>query len=697
MKIVSLAIENFRVINRLRLDDLSNAIVIAGPNGCGKSTVFDAIRLLKSAYGQYHENEWQSFFNEFQIDVKELSRDARRFLFDQTRDLVISAEFSLEKSEREYLQTYGSELLHQAAWQRILKPVRTGPFDLRTVSPIEKRQFKKPIERQTKRATVALVTALESATYHAQLRMTPAGEITVTDSPVLEGVFALYAPTDIGVIDYHSSNRHYGRERVGSVNLSVEKRKNESGQHALYNTQNKYTNIKTEMASAYVQELIRKEAGAPINAENGLIESLKELFEVFFPDKKFLGPQPTIDGSLLFHVKTAGGQNHDIDELSSGEKEVLLGYLRLRNRAPRNSLILIDEPELHLNPRLVRGLPAFYAKHLGRAYNNQIWMVTHSDTLLREAVEEPGFKVYHMQPPYRGGQVENQAILLNATAEIERALIDLVGDLASYSPRSKVVILEGGGDSEVDKRILEQLFPEIADQINLVSGGSNVEVRRLQELLESAGVEGRLRARFYSIVDRDLDRAPILPESQKRWDRYHIENYLLEPRFISLAIQNLSLSRIAPNEHEIEQSLQQCAQDTMNDLIRIEIEQFINSTLRKSFTLNVNRKSAEIVKEFRIAADRAISRTANALDSELSLEELTRMETELRARLHRSLTDGTWLQEFRGRDILKRFTQHESLRGVGYEQLRNLIVNGMRQQGFQPIGMKRVLQSIIEA
>jgi hypothetical protein len=51
-----------------------------------------------------------------------------------------------------------------------------------------------------------------------------------------------------------------------------------------------------------------------------------------------------------------------------------------------------------LNPRLISGLPAFYKKNLGEALDNQIWLVTHSDALLRESVGKPGYDVFHMQP-----------------------------------------------------------------------------------------------------------------------------------------------------------------------------------------------------------------------------------------------------------------------------------------------------------
>lgn len=89
------------------------------------------------------------------------------------------------------------------------------------------------------------------------------------------------------------------------------------------------------MAAAYVRHLIAVQAEPNLPADDALTSTLKELFTTFFPGKEFLGPRPTGDGRLLFPVRLANGGEHDIDELSSGEKEVLYGYLRLQNAAPR--------------------------------------------------------------------------------------------------------------------------------------------------------------------------------------------------------------------------------------------------------------------------------------------------------------------------------------------------------------------------
>jgi AAA15 family ATPase/GTPase len=62
VKITSLSIKNFRGISQLETGTLGDTIIVAGQNGSGKSCIFDAIRLLKSVYGGYQQNEWQHFF-----------------------------------------------------------------------------------------------------------------------------------------------------------------------------------------------------------------------------------------------------------------------------------------------------------------------------------------------------------------------------------------------------------------------------------------------------------------------------------------------------------------------------------------------------------------------------------------------------------------------------------------------------------
>ena len=74
---------------------------------------------------------------------------------------------------------------------------------------------------------------------------------------------------------------------------------------------------------------------------------------------------------------------------------------------------------------------------------------------MREAVQEPAYTVFHMRATGQVGEGENQADRVVAGHDVESAVVSLVADLASYSPRSKVVLLEGE-NSGVDARIVSQ-------------------------------------------------------------------------------------------------------------------------------------------------------------------------------------------------------------------------------------------------
>jgi predicted ATPase len=123
---------------------------------------------------------------------------------------------------------------------------------------------------------------------------------------------------------------------------------------------------------------------------------------------------------LSFRCASITGEVHGIDELSTGEKEILYGYLKLRNSTPGRSVILLDEPELHLNPSHLQGFADFYYRHLGVAQDNQLWLVTHSDTLLRQAVGNANYRVSQMVPATAADPMDNQAVEILKDDDVER-------------------------------------------------------------------------------------------------------------------------------------------------------------------------------------------------------------------------------------------------------------------------------------
>jgi AAA15 family ATPase/GTPase len=100
MKIENLLIENFRGIQKLEAKSLGDTIIIAGQNGSGKSCIFDAIRLLKSTYGGYQQNEWQQFFGEFAIQLHGGSKNLKGLFNDSLKSAIIECPFLLRDTEK---------------------------------------------------------------------------------------------------------------------------------------------------------------------------------------------------------------------------------------------------------------------------------------------------------------------------------------------------------------------------------------------------------------------------------------------------------------------------------------------------------------------------------------------------------------------------------------------------------------------
>jgi predicted ATPase len=694
VKIETLIIENFRGISRAEAQDLGDTIIIAGQNGSGKSCIFDAVRLLKSTYGGYQQNEWQQFFGEFAIQLHGGSKHLKGLFNNPQKSLVIECRFRLRDNEKKYISDNSAELLEETIWQTLLPEAFQFGGYRKALFSNQFRERQPEVTERVARELPLLRGEIASPTVLGRIEVAPHGVVTMEESLLLNVIFTNYRPRDIGVIDFHGAQRHYGRENVQGINLNLEQADQQQRQHSLYNYNNKYNNVKSEMAGNFVKELLAEKAlGAPPKI-GSLSNTLKELFESFFPEKKFLGPRPTPEGSLAFPVATSSGTEHDLDELSSGEKEILYGYLRIRSSAPRDSIILLDEPELHLNPRLIRGLPEFYRKHLGEALQNQLWLVTHSDALIREAVGKPGFNVFHMLPCGAETTGVSQLRALTVQQDLEMVLTDLVGDLAAYRPGGKGLIFEGGGDSDFDKTFAAAVFREELRGINLISGSNKIRVKLLHEILSRAYEAGDLPTKFYAVVDSDSEQDANETGAVTRfeWDVYHIENYLLHSSIIADVLNALSLTKDYTKEL-VRDRLNVAAREVVNSVVTHKMRAFVNSGLVGLINLRFRPDSVEIGSELAAAAARSSQRIASAVSTTLTGAALTAKEREIRCEVEGYFVDDQWTRRIPGRDILKKFVSLEEL-PVGYEVLRNMIMSRMADIGFKPAGMKAVFEKI---
>lgn len=113
--------------------------------------------------------------------------------------------------------------------------------------------------------------------------------------------------------------------------------------------------------------------------------SLNELFSSVFPGKSLVGsePNPSPDRILeppLFWLRDANGREYELSNMSGGERAIFPMLIDFAVWEIHNSIILIDEIELHLHPPLQQALARALVK-LGK--NNQFIITTHSDHVAR--------------------------------------------------------------------------------------------------------------------------------------------------------------------------------------------------------------------------------------------------------------------------------------------------------------------------
>ena len=692
MKIKAIEIKNFRAIDRLKVTGVSDIVIIAGPNGSGKSCILDAIRLAKSTYGGYQTNEWDLWIKEFQINAKREPWEMKKLLRNPSHGAGIKLGVEVSQRESEYLIERQEELMQEAAFERLFPGRQAEEWRrLKQEGRIDtiQRSTLGALQELTRRLKQKLNEELDLLTQEAAISISPNGEISKGENVTLETIWRLYEPERLGIIDYHGSYRNYARENVAGINLSLKSHDEQQKQHTLYNYANKYTNIKTEMATEFVQDILRREGGeADERKRKSLEETLKELFRIFFPGKEFFGAQADIHGNIRFPVKI-GEAEHDVNELSSGEKEILYGYLRIRRSARRDSIILLDEPELHLNPKLIQGLPQFYERFLVTALDNQMWLVTHSDALLREALVTPRATVLHMQEAKGTNATTNQLKRVEENQDEDHAILELVGDIAGYRPEGKVVIFEGR-NAGFDVRMTSRLFPEFEKKMNFIAGGNRAGVERLHKCLEEGRSSG---IQIYSIVD--LDNREVLSAGERRfsWDVYHIENFLLEPTYILDVIQDSTLQEVKFSDAgSVEEELRRIATGQVDRLVKEYLLEKVNRVLVSKIDLKISDESNS--DEALLAqSEKFAERVAEAVRNELVGGKIEQMRKERKMELLDALDTDTWKMTFRGRDILKEFSGLYC-NGLPYERFRDMIVNRMQQHGHRPSGMRTVLRKI---
>jgi energy-coupling factor transporter ATP-binding protein EcfA2 len=269
---------------------------------------------------------------------------------------------------------------------------------------------------------------------------------------------------------------------------------------------------------------------APWRILNELIETSGVNYRLTTPEK--LGLRVPFELKLQ---ATDRDVTLDFSALSSGEQVIVATYLWLytgREYGVLPSLILLDEPDAHLHPSMIRGFIKSLNDILVKKHGCRIIMTTHRPDTVASA---PGGSLFEM---FRDG------VRLRPVESPEATLGRLCSNLFTVIPGARGVLVEDNADVDFYRaalRLSQTLggFPTGITPVFLsvgigkgegrVSGGKNKVwswVEKLQEAEFGKLIQG--------IVDRDAgnperSNVHLLP-------RYSIENYLVDPVVLYAAL-----------------------------------------------------------------------------------------------------------------------------------------------------------------
>jgi energy-coupling factor transporter ATP-binding protein EcfA2 len=397
-----------------------------------------------------------------------------------------------------------------------------------------------------------------------------------------------------------------------------------------------------------------KDTGEEIDS----LAHLKAVFNEFFSPKKLLGADwvDTPQGpSMRILVETPLGKI-DVDQLSAGELEVFSVFGNLDRLKLANSVLLYDEPELHLNAGLERRLLPALEQLAG---NSQLIVASHSAQL---ATAAPWDSIIRMTV-----EGDNQATRLSEEAErIE--LYSLLGADVPVQLVSRLIVFVEGLESSLDLAVMRRLLGPHLPGVEFIATGPANAVVALSERAAALMSEAAAYDSYFGVRDRDFlsdgDVEKAAADSAERlhvWRRYHIENYLIETPALHRVAERLGLGL---SLDQVEDSVRAIADSMKEVVVAQALAARVNNRIER-FDLAVSGGADPVgVTMSKIRRSRE-SFTAGFDDSALSV-----FADSVRSEIEVSWSEN-WKALCPGRPLLRRLAGEWNL---PYDRLRSLIL-----------------------
>ncbi len=613
MKLKSIAIRNFRSLVDFHIEEVPNLAVIVSPNGVGKSAVVEALVFLKEYAGPYRlRPQYRRTVNG--ANALCVPEGVSNPVTKGKEKAVVEAVFRLTPAEIDFVPKL-AELTGTAL---------------------------DPPDQPTIHCSVEILAS-------GRIRLEPAG-------PLLHRMLSHYeADSPVGVMDYIAPHRFLQRTTLAELRpdpLGSDRDRDARVQlpaHTAGDVVTKFAATKQYLISTTFTHYARRETDP--QAPDPLAD-LKALFGEFFSPKRLAGPRET-PGEYTYVVETPYGEI-DIDELSDGEKEVLMVFTNLRRIKDFPLILLYDEPELHLSaglePRLIPALQSMTGE-------SQIIVTTHSYEVVGSAAPEHVFQIGH----YEG---HNQVRRLADEGEKVGVFRALGAHVGLQLIAEKIVFVEGM-DSHSDKQILETAFADCLPRISFVACGSVLNLVALGQRVADLLTDACKYSEFYMVRDRDFLSDEQIDHMRARcegrlfvWPRYSIENYFLDAQLLEEALPQMGI-RGLDSRGAIDRALSEIAEELIPEVAAKWVH--FNLQWRIGTVLGAKIGGAEAVEVLVRASREAQCAAGDLLEENNVRDAVAQKEAQIRDAWGKAI----WRERFPGKDILRRFHSLHC-RGVHY-------------------------------
>jgi predicted ATPase len=641
MHIHSIKIKNFRALEDIYVEFDGKVNVIVGPNAAGKTTVLEAVRLVKALLAPRTQSEATHVIQSLGIASPHMPNQLRikAIARDDQKPVVIGCHFALGESELKALasavDTIATSMVESQVGQAFAAP---GAL----ISFLSSPQGKQMFESCKEQIQTALTKIQSTKKCYLELTLTSNnGARSTGDANEMQMIAFL----ERRLPPYKTSFTYFPADRALPAGEQPVQLGGPDAAQQLesYNSQpaTKFNRLKNTIFSAAI-------LGEDPASGNSLQTQFESIFNGILKGRKLVSLGVNEIGLLSVLIQDSEtGRVFDLDGMSSGEKGLILTFLLIARSVANDGLVLLDEPELHLNPAVCKDLLAYLVAEYVIPRNLQVLICSHSPEILAGAFDNDHCSLYHLMSSSNLTKVRAQDELTLAAA------LKRLGASESENLLYKGIVFVEGPD---DVNLLEAGFPALLRRYKLKFATGRKEVEKAIADLQKAEETIASSASTYFIFDKD-DAPTSLASSVSvkvlQWDRRCLENYLIDLDAVSNLLMDKEIVKTPyTNQGEVSQLLRKLAFKQLDEFAAKKVYakyEFDDVGSRRDDFLN---KSLDVISDNLINRIKKVQQQLAAINPETwNLEFKQAVEAE-RKQLE-AIWETNWINDCDGKRLLE--------------------------------------------